>query len=98
MVTTHAIDLVLGDVNINHFSCKDVEPLTSMMESLHYTQIVQRPTFLSGGLLNYVYIKHANKSFKIRSTPSFRPLTTKNSLTSTLNPPIHVTFSMILIT
>ena len=56
MVTTHAIDLVLGDVNINHFSCKDVEPLTPMMESLHYTQIVQRPTFLSGSLLNYVYI------------------------------------------
>ena len=56
MVTTHAIDLVLGDVNINYFSCKDVELLTSMMKSLHYTQIVQRPTFLSGSLLNYVYI------------------------------------------
>ena len=59
MVTTHAIDLVLGDVNINHFSCKDVEPLTSMMESLHYTQIVQITDyrlFLSGSLLNYVYI------------------------------------------
>ena len=52
MVTTHAIDLVLGDVNINHFSCKDVEPLTSMMESLHYTQIVQRPMFIFNMQIN----------------------------------------------
>ena len=61
ILRTHAIDIVLGDININYFSCKDVEPLTSMMESLHYTQIVKRPTFLSGSLLDHVYVKHANK-------------------------------------
>ena len=61
ILTTHAIDIVLGDINVNYFSCKDVEPLTSMMESLHYTQIVKRPTFLSGSLIDHVYVKHANK-------------------------------------
>ena len=38
-----------------------MEPLTSLMESLDYLQIVKMPTFISGSLLDHVYIRQANK-------------------------------------
>ena len=38
-----------------------MEPLTSLMESLGYLQIVKMPKFISGSLLDHVYIRKANK-------------------------------------
>ena len=59
---THTIDVVLGDFNINFFSSKEVKPLTSMMESLNYLQMVKRPTFLYGSLLDHIYVQHAREN------------------------------------
>lgn len=61
LLRTRTIDIVLGDLNINYFSCKEVKPLTSMMDSLNYVQIVKRPTFLYGSLLDHVYVQHAKE-------------------------------------
>ena len=62
LLRTHTIHIVLGDFNINYYSCKEVKPLTSMMESLNYVQIVKRPTFLYGSLLDHVYVQHARQN------------------------------------
>ena len=62
LLRTHAIDIVLGDLNINYFNSKDIEPLTSLMESLNYVQIVERSTFILGSLLDHVYVKQENKA------------------------------------
>ncbi len=44
--------------NINYFNETQSQPLTSLMESLNYTQIVTEPTFVSAGsLLDHVYIR-----------------------------------------
>lgn len=61
LLRTHAIVIVSGDLNINYFSCKEVKPLTSMMESLNYVQIVKRPTFLYGSPLDHVYVQHSKE-------------------------------------
>ena len=55
------IDIVLGDFNINFFNSKDMEQVTLIMESFHYLQIVEKPTFISDSLLDHVYIRQANK-------------------------------------
>ena len=62
LLRTHTIDIVLGDFNINYFCSREVKPLTSMMESLNYVQIVNRPTFLYGSLLDHVYVQHAREN------------------------------------
>ena len=38
-----------------------MEPLSSLMQSLDYLQIVEIPTFISGSLLDHVYIRQAKK-------------------------------------
>lgn len=49
--------MVLGDFNINYFNENDARSLSSLMDSLHYNQIVQQPTFISSGsLLDHVYL------------------------------------------
>ena len=57
LLRAHTIDIILGDLNINYFNGKDVEPLASLMASFSYVQIVKKPTFMSGSLLDHVYIK-----------------------------------------
>ena len=61
LLRSNPIDIILGDFNINYFNSKDMEPLTSLMESLDYLQIVKMPTFISGSLLDHVYVRQANK-------------------------------------
>lgn len=60
--STDNIDVILGDLNMNYFSTKDMAPLASLMVSYNYVQIVKRPTFISGSLLDHVYIKEDNKA------------------------------------
>ena len=62
LLRSNDVDIILGDFNINYFNNKDMEPLTLLMESLHYVQIVKIPTFISGSLLDHIYIKEANKA------------------------------------
>ena len=58
VVNCKPADVVLGDFNINYFSDSDMKELNTLMETLKYTQIVKRPTFVSAGsLLDHVYIK-----------------------------------------
>ena len=61
LVRSNPIDIILGDFNINYFSSNDMEVLSSLMQSLDYLQIVAMPTFISGSLLDHVYIRQANK-------------------------------------
>ena len=54
----YRIDVILGDFNINYFDEKESHNLKNILEStLGYQQIVSRPTFLSGSLLDHVYIR-----------------------------------------
>ena len=47
-------DIILGDFNIDHFH-KEEKTLSFLMDD--YEQIVNRPTHISGSLLDHVYIK-----------------------------------------
>lgn len=67
LLRAHTVDILLGDFNINYFNSKDREPLTLLMESLHYVQIVKEPTFISGSLIDHVYIRDTHQS-RIHST------------------------------
>ena len=60
----YTIDVILGDFNINYFDEKESHNLKNILENkLGYQQIVSNPTFLSGSLLDHVYIKsHKFKS------------------------------------
>ena len=60
----YTIDVILGDFNINYFDEKESHSLKNIFEStLGYQQIVSKPTFLSGSLLDHVYIRsHKFKS------------------------------------
>ena len=58
VLNSYTIDMILGDFNINYFNDNQVQPLKSLMESLNYTQIVTKLTFISSGsLLDHVYVK-----------------------------------------
>ena len=59
LLRAHSIDIILGDLNINFFSTIDMQPLTNLMESFKYVQIVDKPTFISGSLLDHVYVRQA---------------------------------------
>ena len=52
-------DVILRDLNVNFFSTIDMQPLTDLMESFNYVQIVDKPTFISGSLLDHVYVRQA---------------------------------------
>ena len=60
----YTIDVILGDFNINYFYEKESHNLRNILESsLGYQQIVSKPTFISGSLLDHVYIRsHKFKS------------------------------------
>ena len=62
LLTSEQIDIVLGDLNINYFSTNDIAPLVQLMESLNYVQIVDKATFISGTLLDHVWVQHGVKS------------------------------------
>ena len=62
LLTTEQIDIVLADLNINYFSTNDIVPLVQLMESLKYVQIVDKATFISGTLLDHVWVQHGVKS------------------------------------
>lgn len=50
--------MILGDININYLNNDTIQRLKSLMDSLEYSQIVQRPTFVSAGCtLDHVYVK-----------------------------------------
>ena len=54
----YTIDVILGDFNINYFDEKESHNLRNILEStLGYQQVVSKPTFLSGSLLDHVYIR-----------------------------------------
>ena len=58
IINWYTVDVILGDFNINYFDEKESHNLKNIMEStLGYQQIVSKPTFLSGSLLDHVYIK-----------------------------------------
>ena len=59
LLRAHSIDVILGDLNVNFFSTIDMQPLTDLMESFNYVQIVDKPTFISGSLLDHVYVRQA---------------------------------------
>ena len=57
LLTSFTADIVLGDFNINYFNDNQVEHLKSLMDSLNYSQIVKKPTFVSSvSLLDHVYV------------------------------------------
>ena len=62
LLTAQQIDVVIGDLNINYFSTKDIAPLAQLMESLNYVQIIDKATFISGTLLDHVWVQHRLKS------------------------------------
>ena len=58
ITTRYTIDVILGDFNINYFDDKESHNVKNTLESiLGYQQIVSKPTFLSGSLLDHVYIR-----------------------------------------
>ena len=64
----YTIDVILGDFNINYFNEKESHSLKNILEStLGYQQIVSKPTFLSGSLLDHVYVR-PNKFKSIDNT------------------------------
>ena len=57
VIQANTIDIILGDFNINYFIDNS---LLHLMNSLGYTQIVDKPTFVSSGsLLDQVFIKQS---------------------------------------
>ncbi|XP_068712523.1 uncharacterized protein [Montipora foliosa] len=48
LLRAHSIDIILGDLNVNFFNTIDMQPLTNLMESFSYVQIIDEPTFISG--------------------------------------------------
>ena len=64
ITNVYTFDVILGDFNINYFNEKESHNLKNILESrLGYQQIVSKPTFLSGSLLDHVYIRsHKFKS------------------------------------
>ena len=61
IIYTYKIDVIFGDFNINLFNESQSRPLMFLMNSLHYTQIVREPTFVSSGsLLDHFYVKTAS--------------------------------------
>jgi len=60
----YSFDVILGDFTINYFDDKESDNLKNILESrLGYQQIVSKPTFLSGSLLDHVFIRsHKFKS------------------------------------
>lgn len=58
ILISYDIELVLGDFNITFFNHDQIKPLKTLMDSLHYIQVVKSPTFVSAGsLLDHVYVK-----------------------------------------
>lgn len=58
LLNDYEIDIVLGDLNINFLNQEEIKPLITLMDSLHYTQVVQSPIFVSAGSLpDHVYVK-----------------------------------------
>ena len=58
ILNSNAIDMILGDFNINYLNNDTIQPLKSLMDSLEYSQIIQSPTFVSAGsTLDHVYVK-----------------------------------------
>ena len=58
IINWYTIDVILGDFNINYFDEKESHNLKNILENtLGYQQIVSKPTFLSGSLLDHVYIR-----------------------------------------
>ena len=58
IVNSYAIDIIMGDFNMNYLNDDTIEPLKTLMNSLLYSQLVQGPTFVSAGsTLDQVYIK-----------------------------------------
>ena len=58
ILNSYAIDMILGDFNINYLNDDTIQPLKSLMDALEYSQIVQSPTFVSAGsTLDHVYVK-----------------------------------------
>ena len=64
VINVYSFDVILGDFNINYFDDNESHNLKNILESrLGYQQIVSKPTFLSGSLLDHVYIRsHRFKS------------------------------------
>ena len=64
VINVYSFDVILGDFNINYFDDNESHNLKNILESrLGYQQIVSKPTFLSGSLLDHVYIRsHKFKS------------------------------------
>ena len=53
-----SVDMVHGGFNVNYFSDKDSAELKSRLEeSLDFQEVVKKPTFISGSLLDHVYVK-----------------------------------------
>ena len=59
ILNQYSVEVVLGDFNTNYFSEKKSSHLKTSLEGrLGLQQIVNEPTFVSGGtLLDHVYIK-----------------------------------------
>ena len=55
--TYRGIDVVFGHFNINYFNDSELEPLRLLMDSYSFSQVLSYPTFISGSLLDHVYVK-----------------------------------------
>ena len=63
ILNTFKIDIVLGDFNINFLNHNEIQALHIIMEQLSYTQTVKGPTFMSGSLLDHIYIRNEMWNF-----------------------------------
>ena len=57
VLNAYTIDLIFGDFNINYLNDSEFEPLRLLMGSTDFNQIVGSPTFISGSLLDHVYVR-----------------------------------------
>jgi len=57
ILNRNKIDIILGDFNKNYLNDNEIQALNNIMEQLSYTQTVQSITFISGSLLDHVYIR-----------------------------------------
>jgi hypothetical protein len=57
VLNMYTIDLVFGDFNIDFLNDSQHQPLRLLMESSSLKQVVNYPTFISGSLLDHVYVR-----------------------------------------
>ena len=59
ILSTHQIDIIMGDFNINYLDNSNAKHLHQILKQLQYTQTVENPTFVTtGSLIDHIFIRN----------------------------------------